>query len=329
MKTNAIIRIIIWSLVLVILTGILVGFVAEELYLNEYTVSIPEELPQISTEAAVSALPNEETLTLDSHQIRELEIEWVAGDILIQPMDVDQITISESDVSDEKYSMVWKIRNEKLSIYFCEENIPFGFGISGSSDLSKDLYIYVPRDWNCDSLEIDAAAATVEINDLTIQKMDFDGASGTCEIENCSITDLDIDTASGDIRFSGSLETLDFDAASASFEAEFTNTPSRIDMDGMSGSLDIALPEDCGFSVCVEGLSDDLVSDFDYTWRNDRFVYGDGRCRIDVDGMACDVTIRRAAFTPFCEDPDCTIPEDHFHTTIEETYSRDAFTKGD
>ena len=55
------------------------------------------------------------------------------------------------------------------------------------------MYIYVPRDWMCDSLEIDAASATVEINDLTIRELDFDGASGTCNLENCIITDLDID----------------------------------------------------------------------------------------------------------------------------------------
>ena len=330
MKTNAIIRIVIWSLVLVILVGILGSFVSHSALSNlrrAHSGSTQEEAP-------VQALPNENTLTLAPDAIREIKIEWVAGDIIIQPMDTDVITVSESDISDPRYTMVWQDRGEKLEIHFCEDSITVGFGVNLDEEISKDLYIYVPRDWMCDSLEIDAASATVEINDLTIRELDFDGASGTCNLENCIITDLDIDTASGDVRFSGSLTTLDFDAASASFIGEFVNTPSRIDMDGMSGDLDIALPEDTGFTVIMDGLSSHFSSEFQTGHRNGTEVYGDGRCRINVDGMSCDVTIRKgasAAIAPteqqpeLCTDPDCTVPEEHYHRTVTEVITNEAY----
>lgn len=329
MKTNAIVRIIIWSLVLVILVGILCAFVSHSALSRFHSASSVslEEVP-------VQTLPNENTLTLAPDTIREIKIEWAAGDIIIQPMDTDVITVSESDVSDPKYTMVWQDRGEKLEIHFCEETISRGFGISLGSDISKDLYIYVPRNWSCDSLEIDAASATVEINDLTIRELDFDGASGTCNIENCIITDLDIDTASGDVWFSGQLTTLDFDAASASFIGEFENTPSRIDMDGMSGDLDIALPEDTGFAVTMDGLSSNFSSEFPTSYKNGAQIYGDSRCRINVDGMSCDVAIRKgasAAIAPteeqpaLCTDPDCTVPEEHYHHTVTEVIKNDAY----
>jgi len=305
MKTNAIVRIVIWSFVVVVLVGILAAFLAEEQYMNSYSVeSVPMTIEEANaasksdTEAMDLAspdtpLPNEETLTLDPSVIREIEIEWVAGNIIVRPMDVSEIMVSESDVTDEKYAMRWSIHEQELRIQFCEGKLTSRPGISLRDEFSKDLYIYVPYTWNCEALEVDAASATLEIADLTIRELDFDGADGTCTIENCDITDLDIDTASGDVTFSGNLNTLDFDAASASFIGDFQNIPNRIDMDGMSGKLDITLPEDCGYTLKMDGMSSSFHTDFQETRMvNDAHVYGNGQCRINVDGMSCDVTIR-------------------------------------
>lgn len=296
MKSNAIIRIIIWSIVLILLIGIFAGFIVEERYMRDYTPAATAVPVPLETEVEVTPaqiLPNEETLTFPADSIREIEIEWVAGDIVFLVSDEETIRLSESDVTDSRYSMLFQTRGEKLEINFCEESLISGFSI-GSNVPSKDLYVHVPKDWVCDALEIDAASANLEIRDLTIREMDLDGASGTGDFQNCHISDLDIDTASGDVYYSGTLETLDFDAASASFIGEFQNTPSRIDMDGMSGRLDIALPEDCGFTLTMDGMSSRLSSEFYGTeMKNGSHVYGDGRCRINVDGMSCDVTIRK------------------------------------
>ena len=128
----------------------------------------------------------------------------------------------------------------------------------------------------------------------TLRELDIDGASGTCDFQNCTIGTLDIDAASGSIYYLGSMNRLDLDGASATFIADLQNTPDRIDMDSMDGKLDIALPEDCGFTVTMEGLNTSLNSDFYGTeMKNKSHVYGDGRCRINVDGMTCDVTIRK------------------------------------
>lgn len=292
MKANAIIRIVIWSIVLLFLVGILTAFIAEEQYLNNYTAAT--EPVEIALATPVQALPSEDKLVVDRNNVDKLEIEWAAGDIIIQPRDVEEITISESDVNDEAYGLVWHMTDRTLEIAFCEEHLMSKFGISFSADISKDLYIDVPLDWDCRGLEIDAADVTVEIRDMTIGNLDLDAASGTIRVEDCDIRSLDIDTASGDVIFSGTLDTLDFDAASATFTGEFYNTPSRIDMDGMSGQLDISLPEDCGYALSVDGMDTTFRSDFQGTEnRNGIHTYGDGRCRIKVDGMSCEVTIRK------------------------------------
>lgn len=255
----------------------------------------------ILAEYTVDVLPNEtvyianvyEKDTFSASEISKLEIEWVAGEILIQTSDSDQIKVREDGFTDEKYAMVMKHTGNTLKIQFCEEGIASYFGVNTRTDLTKDLTITVPRDWICESLEIECASATVEVNDLTIREVEFDGASGTCKFENCTVDEMDIDTTSGDIRFIGSLNILDCDAASASIYAVLSNTPSRLDMDTMSGDLDITLPADAGFTVTMDGMSSDFSSDFETTIKNGNQVCGDGRCRISIDAMSGDVTIRK------------------------------------
>lgn len=233
-------------------------------------------------------------LSLDPRQIREIDIEWAAGEITIEPADVDGIQISESEPSNPKYAMVWKQNNDKLTIRFCENTkIEFGFGITLNDVISKDLTILVPMGWECESLEVDAASATLEVKNLVIDEVDFDGASGICKFENCTIKELDLDTASGDIFFTGSLDVLDCDAASASVIAVFDNAPSRISMDSMSGDLDITLHQGVGFTVSMDALSSDFHCAFGYSQKQDGTYYrGDGKCRITLDALSGDLYIR-------------------------------------
>ena len=326
MKSSAITRIVIWSIVLVMLAGILVAFICPWLIIDPLfyddppaETAIPVPLETTAEATPIQVLPNEEKLVTAADNVQEIEINWVAGDIIIMETDVDEITISESDVTDKKYSMVWHSNGRKLKLAFCEDHLLDGFGISFSADLSKDLYIEVPKGWEGHSIEIDAASANVEMHNITLKELDIDGASGTCDLQNCNIGDLDIDAASGSIYYSGILDSLDLDGASASFTADLQNTPSRIDMDSMSGSLDIALPEDCGYTLTMDGLSSTFRSDFHGTeMKNKSHIYGDGRCRIDVDGMSCEVTIQKLvpseASDPACTFPSCTEAGEHAHS---------------
>lgn len=233
-----------------------------------------------------------EAFTVSADAVRNLEIDWVAGNILIQPIDTPQIRIEETEVDNKKDALVWKLKNGQLSIDFCEDDDRFVFQ---GTELRKDLTIYVPMDWNCASLELDVASANVEINDLTIGEVEFDGASGKCSFGNCIVDRLDIDTASGDIRYTGTLGILECDAASANVLAVFENVPNRLAMDTMSGSLDITLPEDAGFTLDMDSMQKNFSSEFeDITVQNEQYIRGDGSCRIRISAMSGDVMLRKA-----------------------------------
>lgn len=303
MKRDALFRIVLYSVVILILLAILLLYpfassAKQDHALAATMVPVTEPLMPMTdstqeTRVAIYFPYEGEKSSFPAGEISEIEIEWVAGDILIQPGSSDQITVDEDGNFDEKYTMVLKQQGKALKIAFCEESVGNYFGISTRTDVSKDLTITVPVDWVCQSLELDVASAQVEVNDLTIRDVDFDGASGTCEFENCIVEEIDIDTASGDISFVGQLDTLDCDAASASVLAVLSNVPSRLDLDVMSGDLDITLPEDAGFSLRMDAMSDNFTSDFDTVLKNGNYVSGDGACRINLDALSGDVTIRK------------------------------------
>jgi len=227
--------------------------------------------------------------------LQKIEIEWVAGSITIESADVDRVTVKETMASDPTYTMVCRTTGDKLTVKFCEEKLlDRGFGIGFSKDFSKNLIIQVPKDFQLNSLEVDAAFAAMTVKNLVIREVEFDGASGTCDFENCAVDQLDLDTASGDVSFSGTLRTLDCDAASASVRAVLDNVPSRIDMDSMSGDLDLTLPDYAGFTLSMDAMSSDFVSDFETSARNNSYICGDGSCRISMDAMSGDVYIRKA-----------------------------------
>lgn len=226
----------------------------------------------------------------DPAAIREIKIDWISGSVTVEPGDVQEITFLESGNGIDKYKMVWKQSGDELVIQYSKDSSTAGFGLH-FGDGSKDLTVTVPRNWLCDSLELDTASADLTVRDVIIREMEIDSASGTAKFENCTVSSLDVDTASGDVTFSGSLNELDFEAASASFTGVLENVPDKVKMDSMSGGLTLTLPEDAGFTVSLDAMSSDFSSDFPTVKKNKSYVCGDGHCKIDVDAMSGDVSI--------------------------------------
>lgn len=275
MKRNAIIRICIYSLLLVVLVGLLLGGINRFRYVSGGPSSHAEYSPQPLDEASLTFRPD---------QVKGLDIDWAAGDIFIQKGDVDQIHVGEQAPEGER-PMEAYLKGSTLQIEFGQKRFFW------SGDFSKQLTVTLPRDFDLGYLDLDVASSNITIVDMTIGEVDFDGADGDFLLENCTIGELDMDTASGTVEFTGSLNTLDVDGASTDFRGVFSNCPQQLTMDGMSGSLDVTLPQGSGFTVALDGMSTQFETELPVTSRDGLFVCGDGQCKIDVDGMSVNVTV--------------------------------------
>lgn len=365
MKANAIARIILWSIVIVVLAGILISVIVGVNYkTTTRSEMVPVDVSQFGTVTAetpvfsspsttgkeVGTLSSGDTVSIirqettsgenwaligepfsgwvltdniqisqgsltvgptasdgtatmgavSAQKIKNLEIDWAAGSITILPgTQTDTIRFRDDYSGDEKYQLYYTTQGDTLKIEFCQGDWEdMGFGIHFGAPFEKNLTVEVPEGWLCSSLEIDAASAKLEVHDLTINEVEIDTASGAIGFENCNVVHLDVDTASGDVIYTGSLVTMDCDSASASIVANLQNVPQSMDLDTASGNLDIALPEDAGFSVKLNAMSGKFQSDFDYEVSNNRYICGNGSCTIDVSAMSGNVHIRKNVYAP-------------------------------
>ena len=138
--------------------------------------------------------------------------------------------------------------------------------------MSMHLVITVPENWDCRALAIDGAALEISIEGLSIRELELDGAAAK-------------------VRINGAVEVLDCDGAACEITWNCTERPGEIELDGASCRLELALPEDCGFRMEMDGLSCELDTDLAYTREDGNYVCGDRHCKINVDGMACEVKI--------------------------------------
>ena len=279
MKRNAVFRLILFSILAVILVGALISGIALKSY------QMPSVVIRKSFEAP---LVNENEF--DAREIDRLKIDWAAGKIVIVPVEGKNISVTEELLGTDK-TMVLKKDGSTLYVQYCEGAIGLSFG-SGSS-LKKNLYVCVPQDWDCKELEIDAASATVQVENLTIEELASSTASGTHTFTNCQVEKLKMETVSGNLDFNGSLDKLDFNGVSAQANLVLINQPKSIQLESVSGDLNLTLPEDCGFTLDKDSLSGRVSSELETTEKDGKIVHGDGSCKIEVEGVSSSVHIRK------------------------------------
>ncbi len=253
MKRNAAARIIIYSLVILALIVILLAGIG----VGEFAFQISDGN---YTKGAGSA---------DAEEVGSLEIDWVAGSVTVQTGDVEKITFSDTGADKEQYEMGYCVKNGTLHIRY-STGVNIGFG----SYPAKDLTVTVPEGWICRELELDGASLDVEITGVSVGELNIDGAAN-------------------ELKFSGSLDNLDCDGASNKLTVICTNLPKKIELDGASVTLDLTLPEDCGYRAELEGLSCTFQSDYDHEHRDGEYCYGNESCEINADGVSCTIKIHK------------------------------------
>ncbi len=258
MKRNAIIRIVISSLVAI---ALVCGLIVE---LN------PERIPMVFYIGG-SGITVEGEVSLDATQIKNLEVDWAAGGVEIRTADTDKITISEVTPDNCKYKMAYHLDGDTLEVSY--SNHPFLFGNMRMPQ--KDLIITVPQNWDCGELEIDGPSLAIDIAGITVGTLDLDGA-------DCNL------------NFTGSVDQVNINGASTKVHMVCANLISAIQIDGASCNLELTLPKDCGFRADMNGLGCDLHTELPYATKNDYHVYGDEHCKISVNGISCVVTIKEA-----------------------------------
>ena len=111
MKRNAVIRIIAWTISLVILVGLLVAGMGWKYYrsgsLKGYSLIDPPETPGSASEGNAKLPDSADVYLFRPNEITDIKVDWLSGSIRIRAAeDAQGIEIRESEVSDSRYKMM-------------------------------------------------------------------------------------------------------------------------------------------------------------------------------------------------------------------------------
>lgn len=292
MKTTAVIKAVCWSLLAVILTGILVSVIAVRTAFRAWDWSWNNLWSYVdkSYDDDATALGGEHAgnpIEVNAAEVNSITIDWSAGDIIVKRSDGDQIRFVETGNRPlkEDNSLRYFVEDGELEIDFTKhDNYMF-------KNLSKALTVEVPKDLY--ELEIETVSSNIELTDLNCESIEIYKVSGSLRTENVTSGHIDYGTVSGSVELQGGFRSVNGESVSGSTKIRSFICPGEIDIESVSGSIKIQIPENDGFAVNKSSASGSLNSDFEGTIRKDGMVYKNGGAQFNFDTVSGSVTVNR------------------------------------
>ncbi len=227
--------------------------------------------------------------------IRNLDISWLSGKVVIAYHDADTFTLRETSdrAISEDLRLRWWVDGDTLRVRFAKSGFRHGSLFGLISGQSKELTLTLPEGLELNEVKIVLASAGLSIPDLRAEKLDIDSASGGIGVTADRVGTAAIDTASGGVGFrvktadtvrvktaSGGIavaadKITDLKAGSASgaIAAEVTDLGDAkldtssgavtvqthafrsLDIDSSSGSVNLHLPTEPGWTAEIDTSS--------------------------------------------------------------------------
>lgn len=303
MKTSAIIRIVIWSLVACLLVGVLyIGLTGG---FNGFSIGFGTSYSYKNADRY--QIGSGQT---DGSDIHTIEINWARGKVRVQSGEGAAIRWDETSDHALKDSqrVHYLAENGVLKLQFRDSS---WFHLGNSP--AKELTVTLPAGANVKLLEIDNASGGMALENLTIPVVNLETVSGDITAENIQGDSLDLDTVSGDIKtsgvvmasveaesisgdftLSGEIHNWNWETVSGAASLTSAICPREINTDTVSGDIKLAIPENDGFTAHYDGASGNLNSDFPIIGQDETYIYKDGSASFSFESVSGDIQILKA-----------------------------------
>ena len=182
--------------------------------------------------------------------VRSLSVNWLCGDVEILYSDTPEVRIHEkadTSLTDSLRLRYYVDAEGELEIQYCANG---KYSQGDLKALHKHLYIELPRGANLDDIEIDGVDVRVAVWRVQHRKLNVDGV-------NVNVNSY----------YPGEL-------------------PDEIDMDGVRCLLALhVVPETAGLTIEMDGMMNHLRCDVPSVKKDNKTIVGDGRCRVEVNGV--------------------------------------------
>ena len=325
MRTAGIIRIIVGLVIAVLLTAILVVLLTgnnifSRLGGSEWVENMIDRAVYTSggyNEDTDSVVVSEEA-RVAADGIQKIKIDWVAGGINLRVGTSDEIVFSESSYRNltERQKMRYTVSDSGvLQIHYCEnlDNIFDWFRLDANMP-AKTLTMEVPAALigQLKDLDVETVSANIDLSgvygektelstvsgeircaDVAAIELDLDSTSGSIVCENTKANKLDVENVSGSVRAEGEFARIDVESVSGSVNLSLATVPEKLEVDGVSGSITVALPANAAFTARMDSVSGALNCEFEGTLGSDLVVVGGGGAEYRFGTVSGSVNIQK------------------------------------
>lgn len=228
-----------------------------------------------------------QNVSFDASEVKKLHIEWVSGNVTLKTADQHNVTFRVDGDSALPFS--YQLSGNELDLRYPADNV-----IWKPAWGSKNLTVTVPQSWYARETNIDVVSAVVEVDGLSTEELKLDTTSGPINASGLCCDQIVASTVSGNVSLEGTAEELKLDTTSGRCQAELDERVREIELDSVSGELELILPESLGFEAEVDTVSGSFRSDIPTT-ASSKGVYtcGNGECGISVDTVSGSITIQK------------------------------------
>lgn len=230
--------------------------------------------------------------TYAAANVKEIEIEWVAGEIEIVQSDKETLSVYESNPSeDDDKKLHYYLDGTTLKLQYCKSD----YRIQVAEE-NKKLYVEVPANV---ALDIDSVSASVKLNDVTATAVAVETVSGNVTGNHWQCKDVEIETVSGKVAVADvAAETIEVETVSGDTALGLQGA-TVLDLSDVSGKVSLTLLSPYGANVQYETVSGRFETDRAYDNKNDDsyVIYAsDGLSgmgyTIEVETVSGDLVIR-------------------------------------
>lgn len=227
-----------------------------------------------------------ETFSVEPARVREIEVDWLGGSVMVILTDDDSLSFAEMAYQDvpEEQRLSYALDGDTLKIDFCRS------GHLLSSSPEKQLVLSIPRGLTLEKFEADTTAAAVNVTGLHTQTVDISTVSGGVDLA-AEAYEIDISTTGGCAAVDADFYQLDFSAVSGSLTLTMQRA-AEVDAETVSGGVTIHLPPSSyGFALDFETVSGTPEIAFDANGGDGHWTYGDKASTLTVDTVSGNLSL--------------------------------------
>lgn len=250
----------------------------------------------------------------EADKIKDINIHWLAGDILVEAYDGKTASICEQ--------APWELKEKERLHYFLENgllNIQY-WEAQGHHDFftrskAKKLIVRLPAETaeHLGYISIDATSSDITMNGIKAGKICLESISGDCKLKSCQARSfsmdstsgdltgtafyvdgsLDTNTISGDVHIEGSFKSVDADTVSGDIAIRSVICPDKVSTDAVSADTLLVIPENNGFTCRTNSVSGSINCQFDTVSKGGKKVYKNGEASFRFDSVSGDISIQK------------------------------------